>query len=447
MIGSSCMVRKCSSVYLAAALVSPPAVGAEARSDSSFLVDDAGMTARRMSLAEAQHTALERNWDLLAAAVGVDAATAQTIVAREFPNPTLSLSTTMINVDNHPSSTPEGNGFWERNYDTTFAINQLFEIGGKRRNRKASARAGFGAARALFLDAKRTLDLGVTKAYVVAVQAEENARVLLQSAGSLRKEAELAGVRLKAGEISESDRSQFEITAERFELDARAAESAAAQARVALEVVLGFARPRGDVGLSDRLETLCATPAPSVASPSGANRPDVVAAAEELQKAEADLGLQKANRVPDPTALAQYEHQPPDTPNTVGFGLSFPLPIWNRNRGNILAAEAAREHARLALLKIQAQAAADVASARYSYESATNRWRNYRDSVRPKSEQIRKTLAYAYEKGGASLLDLLIAERNDNDVRLAAAQAASDTAIAIATLKAAVFEVESSQLR
>jgi cobalt-zinc-cadmium efflux system outer membrane protein len=263
----------------------------------------------------------------------------------------------------------------------------------------------------------------------------------------LRKEADLAGVRLRAGEISESDRSQIEITAERFELDARTAESAAAQARVALEVVIGVARPRGDVALSDRLETLSAAPAPPVTSPSGANRPDVVAAAEELQKAEADLGLQKANRVPDPTALAQYEHQPPDTPNTVGFGLSFPLPIWNRNRGSILAAEAAREQARLALLKIQAQAAADIASARYFYESATNRWRNYRDSVRPKSEQIRKTLAYAYEKGGASLLDLLIAERNDNDVRLAAAQAASDTVVAIATLKAATMEIQPSQLR
>src|SRR5437588_12000483 len=63
-----------------------------------------------LSVSAARQLAAERNWDLLAAAAGVDMATAQKIVSREFPNPTASLSSTMINVDHHPSSTPEGNG-------------------------------------------------------------------------------------------------------------------------------------------------------------------------------------------------------------------------------------------------------------------------------------------------------------------------------------------------
>src|SRR6202162_5290842 len=83
-------------------------------------------------------------------------ATAQKIVAREFPNPTLSLATSKVNVDSHPNSTAEGNGLWERSYDTIFAVNQLLEIGGKRRSRKASAQAGFEAAKAQFFDAQRT---------------------------------------------------------------------------------------------------------------------------------------------------------------------------------------------------------------------------------------------------------------------------------------------------
>src|SRR6266581_4651917 len=206
---------------------------------------------RMVSLAEAQRIALEHNWDLLAAANGIHAATAQKIVAREFPNPALSASSMKINLDNHPSSTPAGNGLWDRSYDTIFAINQLFEIGGKRRHRKASAEAGFEGAKAQFFEAKRTLDLAVTKAYVAAVQAEENARVLMDSAGTLRREAALAEVRLKAGEISSADKNQIEVTAERFELDARAAQSAAAQARIALEVLLGAPRPRGEAVLSD----------------------------------------------------------------------------------------------------------------------------------------------------------------------------------------------------
>ncbi|MEY2428330.1 MAG: outer membrane protein heavy metal efflux system [Verrucomicrobiota bacterium] len=428
-------------LLLGLAAAAQPETNSPARAGS---VED---TPGRLSLADAQRIAMERNWDLLATATGVDAATAQKIVAREFPNPTLAASSSKIKVDNQPSSAAAGNGIWDRSYDTIFAINQLLEIGGKRGSRKASAQAGFEGAKAQFFDAKRTLDLAITKAYVGAVQAEENVRVLKQSAATLRKEAQLAEVRRKAGEISDSDESQIQITAEKFELDAGTAESAAAQARITLEVLLAVRRPRGEVVLSDGLEKLGTEVPATETSPSGFGRPDVMAAEAALRRAEAELRLQKANRIPDPTLLAHYEHEPPDAFNTVGIGVSFPLPLWNRNRGNILAAEAAREQARLVFEKIQTQAAADIAAARFAYEDAARRWQSYRESIRPRSEQIRKTMAYAYQKGGASLLDLLVAERNDNDVRLAAAQAAGDTAVAVAALKAATLVIQPSQIK
>jgi outer membrane protein, heavy metal efflux system len=401
----------------------------------------------QLSLADAQRIAFQKNWDLLAAAAGVDAATAQKIVAKEFPNPSYVFSTTYINVDNHPNSTSMGNTLWDRSYDTVFAITQLFEIGGKRRSRQNSAQAGFESAKAQLLDAKRTLDLAVAKAYVVAALAGENVDVLRQSAASLRKEASIAEVRLKAGEISDSDKAQIEINAERFELDARTAESSAAQARVALEVLLGVPHPKDNCVLTDHLEALIGPGPGSATNSTGAWRPDVIAAEAAWRKAEADIRLQKAYRVPDPTVLAQYDHNPPDFPNSIGFGISFPLPLWNHNRGNILAAEAAREQARLAYEKARAQAVADIATALLVYDDAAKRWQSFRESIRPKSERVRKTKAYAYQKGGASLLDMLVAERDDNEVRLAANQAASDTATALATLKAATQEIQPSQLK
>ena len=398
-----------------------------------------------LTVAEAQRAAFEHNWDLLAAASGVDAATAQQIVSREFPNPTLSLSTTYINVDNHTSATPGGNGVWDRSYDTTVAINQLFEIGGKRRHRQTSAAAAFDTARALLLDTKRTLDAAVVKAYTAAAQAEENVRILLQSAGTLRQEAKIADLRLHAGDISSSDKNRIEIAAEQLELNAQTAKTAAAQACVALEVLIGVPRPRGDVTLSDRLETLGAPVPAADMNTNGDSRPDVVAAEATVRKAEADLRLQKAFRIPDPTVLAQYEHQPPDTPQTVGFGVSFPLPVWNQNRGNILAAQAALDQARIAYDKARAQAMADIAVAQLAYDDAAKRWRRYREIIRPRSEQIRKTMAFAYTKGGASLLDLLSAERDDNDIRIAAAQAAADTAVTAAALKASLATINIPQ--
>lgn len=396
---------------------------------------------QKLSLAQAKEIAFRRNWDLMAAAAGLDGATAQKIVAREFPNPTFAASTAKISIDHHPSSTEAGNAFWDRSYDTILAINQLFEIGGKRANRKAAAQANYEAARAQFLDSKRTLELAVTKSYIAATQADESVRVLTQSAGTLRQEAALAEVRLRAGEISAADKGQIEITAARFELDARTVQSTAAQARVTLAVLLGMPHPTEDITLSETLDGLSGTNLVAEITAFPERRADLVAAEAVLRKAEADLHLQKSNRIPDPTLFAQYEHEQPDQPNTVGFGVNFPLPLWNHNRGNISAAAAAVEQARISYGKARAQAAAEVATARLGYDDALKRSQQYRESIQPKSEQIRKAISFAFEKGGASLLDLLVAERNDNEVRLAAAQSAADLAVAIATMKAATTEI------
>jgi cobalt-zinc-cadmium efflux system outer membrane protein len=392
---------------------------------------------RSLTLAEAKRVAFERNWDLLAARKGVDLAQAQRMVAKEFPNPTLSPSVQKINVDNHPASTSEGNGFWERNYDTIIAVNQLFEIGGKRKARQTSAKAGLEQAQAQMWDARRTLNLAVTKAYVAALLAEENATILATSAASMRKESEIAQLRFKSGDISRADKSQIEITTDRFALDAATAQSTAKTARIAVEVLMAERHPTGDWKPTDTLESLSIFSFPDGPDKFGVTRPDVIAAEAAVKKAEADLKLQKAMRIPDPTVLGQYEHEPPDQPNTVGFGLSFPLPLWNRNRGNIKAAEATRDQAQMQLEKLRDSVFAEIATAQTVYEDAAQRWKQYENNIRDKSKDVLGTIEFSYRKGGSSLLELLVAERNDNDIRLAAVQALADRANAAADLAAA----------
>ena len=392
---------------------------------------------KQLTLFEARRLAFAHNWDLLAAKSDIDVATAQTIIAREFPNLAVAYSTAKIPADNHSSSTEGGNGLWQRNYDTIIAINQLFEIGGKRSSRRASADAGFEGARARLLEAKRQLDLAVTRAYIAALQAASDVKILRQSSESLRSEARIAESRLAAGDISKSDKNQIEIAAERFELDARSADTTAATLRPALEALLGSTHPTGDWVAVDTLDSLISA-APAEDNISAEPRPDLLAAEAGLKKTEADMRLQKALRIPDPTVQLLYEHEPPDQPNTLGLGLSFPLPLWNRNRGGIRSAEAARDQALLAIGKVRTQIASEIESARLRYRDAADRWRRYRDEIQPRSEEVREAVSFAYAKGGAALLDLLTAERNANDVRLATSQAAADSALAGATLQAAL---------
>ena len=395
---------------------------------------------KKLTLADVKQTAFERNWDLLAAKSGIDLATAQQIVAREFPNPTLSLTTAKIGT--HDNATALGNGLWNRSYDSIAAVNQLIEIAGKRSSRQASARAGAQGSRARFYDTKRTLDQGVTKAYTAALLAEDNVRILRASAQSLSKEAEIAGIRFKAGDISESDEKQIENNADVFELQAKSAEAAAIQARIAVELLMGVDQPKGNWTPADSLENLVIAPPEKNPSTPESARPDVLAAEADLRKSNSDLRLQKAIRIPDPTLLVEYEHNvnqpgPPPAPDTLGIGVSFPLPIWNRNGGAIKAAQASHDQAAIQLEKIKAQVITDIAIAESAYHEALERLQRYQKQIQPKSAQVREAIAFSYQRGGASLVDLLTAERDDNSVRLAAAQAMSDTASAAADLAAA----------
>ena len=409
----------------------------------------AGAQTNRLTLAAARQQAFERNWDLLAAESSVDSATAQLIVSQEFPNPTASFSTAKIG--SHNAGTVDGNSVWERSYDSIAAVSQLLEIGGKRRDRQVAARAGVLGAKARFIDAKRTLDQGVTKAYIAALLADENERVLNDSAGLMRHEADIARAQFNAGDLSDADKKTLEINAGQLELQAKGAAAAAVQARIAVEILMGENRPRGEWVPADSLPQLVAASlAAAPAASSNALRPDVLAAETDLQGGQAELKLQKGMRIPDPTVSVGVEHEPPDTgpaADTINVGVSFPLPLWNRNGGNIKAAQAAVNQFQEALGKARTQAMADLAIAQSTYDEAYNRWLRYRDEIGPKSGRVLESVAFQYEKGAASLLALLNAEQTDNTVRLALAQAMNDTASAAADLTAAQLTVTESELK
>jgi len=390
-----------------------------------------------LHLEDALQLAMKENRNLLLSRSEVAISEAQLRGARERPNPVVSASTSRIHVDRFGDATSLGNDFWSRSYDTIIQGGQLVEVGGKRSARRRSAAASVDAARARYADIRRTLEADLVRAYVGVALAEAEVRIARQSAGYLGDEARIASLRLKAGDISRSDLDQIEIAAARLEIEAEGAEAEAGARRTALEVLLGVQRPGGDVVVLDSLDTLADRSNVAPEGPTGGDRADLLASRAELRKAENELSLQRALRIPDPTILFQLEHNPPDRSNTVGAGVSFLLPLWNRNGGAIRAAEAARDEAEWALHRAEAQVVADVTVARTSYAEASARWRRYRDELRPRSAEVREAVSLAYEKGGASLLDLLEAQRNDNDVRLATMQAASAAAVAAADLKTA----------
>ena len=101
------------------------------------------------------------------------------------------------------------------------------------------------------------------------------------------------------------------------------------------------------------------------------------------------------------------------------------------------AAEAARSQAAIQVEKVKMQIASDIITARHNYEEASGRLTRYQTELLEKSRSVVESVSFAYQKGGASLVDLLTAQLNDNTTRQGAAQAQADQATAAATLNAA----------
>lgn len=379
-----------------------------------------------LSLKEARQRALARNWDLLSARSDLEVATAQQQTSKEFPNPGLALGASKILSEGSPASPLLGNGFSNR-YDSNASLSQLLELGGKRSHRQASAQAGLQAADFRIRDAQRTLEGTVIKGFVAAVLAQDNAQQMERTADSLTRSAGIAAKRYEAGDISQAEKSQVEIAAQRFSEDARLARTAAIQARINLDVLLGDPKPAGAWTPKESLEDLEPLFKALGSSGDASSRPDIEAAEAQVRKSQEELALQKAQVVPDLTVSFSYVHQPPDQGgNLMGVGVGFTLPLWNRNQGAIAGARAAETQAKRDRARAEARARSEQMAARVSYEAALLRARNYRSELLPSSEKVRESVSFAYERGAASFLELLEAQRSATEIRIAAAQAAAD---------------------
>ena len=302
-----------------------------------------------LSLSEAKKVAFERNWDLLAAKSGTSTrrGPSSSLPGRISQSHFFLISTARLG--SHDSATPLGNGIYSRNYDTILQINQLIEIAGKRRDRQVGARAGSGwERRARFFGRQtRTLDQGVTKAYLAALLAAgkraESQRILrLPATGGEDRRRAVPG----RGPFRFGQKNELKLIPNNLTVQAKAAaEASRVQARISVsEVLLGLQpSPRGDWTPADSPRPIggngsAARPEP--ATPEG-ERPDVLAAeAGPAQRAGRNCGCRRPCAFPDPTFSIGVEHNPPGggpgigpDVNTLIAGFSFPLPLWNLNGG------------------------------------------------------------------------------------------------------------------
>ena len=152
-----------------------------------------------------------------------------------------------------------------------------------------------------------------------------------------------------------------------------------------------------------------------------ASRPDLRAAETDQTRAKADHALARANAWWDITPQIEYQRIGPD--NTIGFGISLPLRIFDRNQGEIARTRSEIERVAAVRRTAELQVLNDVNTDFTVYHTQRARVLMLRDTYLPKAQNARDIVEYAYRRGGQSLLDFLDAQRSYRETALAYLQA------------------------
>lgn len=356
---------------------------------------EAQVPARRVNLAEALRLFAANNLDLRVARYELAESRGDARQAGAFPNPTLS-------VTHEPLS--DGATEYSESY---FNLSQRFELPGRRSARTEEQVWAVRAREARLSADSARLAFAVKEAYVEAVLAEELLSVVERVAGVFREAARSAAVREAEGDISRYDLRRITVERARYEnllADAQIRRSSAGRKLALLILPESDAVEVFPAGLDED-----APPEPTLGSSAeewSARRQEIVSAEADVEAAHAAARFRRAARLPDFTATGGFKRQS-DGFNGVFLGLSIPLPLFDRKRGAIDAAEAHVGTLETRLGLTQRQVENDLRRAIESYESLKRRAEVRGDGVLEASSDLLEIAQVAYDLGEMGLLEIL----------------------------------------
>lgn len=377
-----------------------------------------------LTLAQVLDLAHRSNPTLLSAVQHLAAVRAQEVTAglRQNPNATAAGQMVTLGPDD-----PNGPDFY------SVGVQRLFERGNKRQLRVETARSTTVLTGFQLDDQRRQTDLAVRQAFSRMLYARQATGISRDNLEGYSKTVALMKVRLDAGDIDQTDFDRIELQLAGFESDRDNAELTLRQASIALQNLIGIARPREDFDITGNLDPPpAAITLDALRTAALAGRPDLKAAQTQVDVDTANAKLAVANGTADPTVEADYERT--GHANTFGANVNIPLRIFDRNQGEKERTRYEIESSRLALIAAQNQVLSDVDSAWAGYQTARTQSERYRSKYLAEAAHVRDNLEFSYRNGNSTLLDYLSALSDYRLVNLAALTAKLQLLLAIEQL-------------
>ena len=387
-----------------------------------------------ITLDDAIQMALHHNHNLLAARTTIQQSQAEETTANLRPNPVLLGDSQFLPIF-QPSQF--NSDYIDNTAQFDLGVSYLFERGKKRQHRLQAAKDQTAVTRSQVADNERSLAFSIASQFINVELAESTLALANEDLKSFENTVDIGEARYKAGDISEDDLLKIKLQLLQFQTDVSAARLARIQGLSDLRQLLGYESIAADYDVAGsfdyqpvkgNLEDFQATALQT--------RPDLRAAQQGVTAANSQYALQKAIGKKDVTAQVSYTHLT-DINNISLFG-QIPLPIFDRNQGEIARTGFAITQAQEQEKFTDGQVLTDVRDAFESLRSNDQIVGLYRSGYLDQAQQSRDISEYSYQRGAASLLDFLDAERSYRATELAYRQALASYLVALEQLREAV---------
>ncbi len=233
---------------------------------------------------------------------------------------------------------------------------------------------------------------------------------------------DLSAERFRTGDIARIDLDRLQLGRVQYESDVQTAVVNLRTAKIQLLTLLNDRTPVETFDVTGPFDFAEAVPPlPEFRAMALETRPDLRAAVQSIDQAKSAHQLAEANASTDPTIGIDAGRLPQNaTPSSYwGVSVSIPLRIFDRNQGERLRTKLDIGRSERLRDVIEAQAYSDVDSAHATLLSTVILLKPYKTHYLKQAVTVRDTVTFSYERGGASLLDFLDAQRNYRSVRLA----------------------------
>lgn len=366
-----------------------------------------------LTLEQAWSQVEHRNPGIDAARAGLGVARGQQTQAGLLPNPTFTTVQGNVPGLGRYSDNP--------NASSTYVISQLIETGSKRKSRSDVADAQYQESQAVYQASSAELFSQTVQLFLGVAEAEAKLGLSNRGVSLNQKTIKTIKQRLDAGRTSALDLHAARIALSDQQLMRASIKSELISSRFALAGLWNGAESEVQTIKLPSYKNMPLYPLPFYLQKSDKNW-GLKAVKQSGRVAKAEVQLANSNRYPDVTVGVGVEHffenSQPKSHNAAIVELSVPIPVFNRNQGNVVVASEnyrkSLDHARNQELSLQA----NIVRAYQVAAQAKLQLNTLRNSILPQAVSTLKLARYGYEQGKFSYLDLLSAQQKYIDAQM-----------------------------